>query len=188
MGTGLNNRIPPHSPPAPIPRRQIIGLPAGHLKDASGAATAAGLRPLLDLPGRSPRTWQPSGNRRRQSRTPRTAPEPRKTALDTAPLLQGGHKPKPGPTSPPTTRRWSRPTLSTSTRTGRARSPASFRRSRRSSVRGWRRSCWIRSSPPWMSPASASLPSRVRRPSAMRPAPARLSPRSSRAGVNRCCR
>ena len=34
--------------PAPVPRRPIIGLPAGRLKDASGAATAAGLRPVLD--------------------------------------------------------------------------------------------------------------------------------------------
>jgi hypothetical protein len=61
MGTDLNNRIPPHAPRAPVPRRQIIGLPAGHLKDASGAATAAGLRPVLDLPGRPPRKWQQSG-------------------------------------------------------------------------------------------------------------------------------
>jgi uncharacterized protein YcfJ len=32
----------------------MIGLAAGRLKDASGAATAAGLRPVLDPPGRSP--------------------------------------------------------------------------------------------------------------------------------------
>ena len=32
-----------------------IGRPASHLKDASGAAPAAGLRPVLDLPSRSPR-------------------------------------------------------------------------------------------------------------------------------------
>ena len=38
MGTHLNNRIPRHGPPAPVPRRLIIGLPAGRLKDASGAA------------------------------------------------------------------------------------------------------------------------------------------------------
>ena len=46
-----NNRIPTREQaPAPVPRRHIIGLPAGHLKDASGAADAAGLRPVLDLP------------------------------------------------------------------------------------------------------------------------------------------
>ena len=28
----------PHDPRLPFPRRHIIGLPAGHLKDASGAA------------------------------------------------------------------------------------------------------------------------------------------------------
>ena len=33
----------------------------GHLKDAYGAATAAGLRPVLDLTSHSPRTWQLSG-------------------------------------------------------------------------------------------------------------------------------
>jgi hypothetical protein len=46
---------------APVSRRQIIGLPAGHLKDASGAAIAAGLRPVLDLPGRSPQTLAAAG-------------------------------------------------------------------------------------------------------------------------------
>src|SRR6266545_5168537 len=71
----------PARPPAPVPRRHIIGLPAGHLKDASGAATAAGLRPVLDPPGRSPRTWQLSGKQeapvthaRRPVRTPRIPP------------------------------------------------------------------------------------------------------------------
>ncbi len=39
MGTDLNNRIcPPHGPGSRFPRRQIIGHPAGRLKDASGAA------------------------------------------------------------------------------------------------------------------------------------------------------
>src|SRR5690348_18029712 len=37
----------------PFPRRQIIRHPAGHLKDASGAAPAAGLRPVLDPPVRA---------------------------------------------------------------------------------------------------------------------------------------
>jgi len=84
-----NNRITRARPPAPVSRSHIIGLPAGHLKDASGAATAAGLRPVPDPPGRSPRTWQLPGNRRRQLRTPAKPKDPRKTPLDTAPLLQG---------------------------------------------------------------------------------------------------
>jgi hypothetical protein len=55
MGRTRNNRTCTAPPPAPVPAAQIVGLPASHLKDASGAATAAGLRPVLDLPGRSPR-------------------------------------------------------------------------------------------------------------------------------------
>ena len=47
----------PHRPPAPVPRRQIIGLPDGHLKDASGAAPwRPGYARVLDLPARSPQT------------------------------------------------------------------------------------------------------------------------------------
>ena len=88
MGTDLNNRIP-RAAPAPIPRRLIIGLPSGHLKDASGAATAAGLRPVLDPPGPSPRTWQLSGKQETPVTHARTQPEPSKTPVDTAPLLQG---------------------------------------------------------------------------------------------------
>jgi hypothetical protein len=44
-GTDLNNRIPRTTPRLPFPAAHIIGLPAGHLKDASGAAPAAGLPP-----------------------------------------------------------------------------------------------------------------------------------------------
>jgi hypothetical protein len=80
-GTDLNNRICPARPPAPVSRRQIIGHPAGHLKDACGAAPAAGLRPVLDLPGRSPRTWQPEENRRRQSPMPESSQHRSKTPL-----------------------------------------------------------------------------------------------------------
>ena len=61
MGTDPDNRIPAARPRLPFPGRPIIGLPAGHLKDASGAATAAGLHPVLDPPGQPPRTWQLSG-------------------------------------------------------------------------------------------------------------------------------
>ena len=59
-------------------------------------ARAAWLRPVLDLPGPSPRTWQLPGNRRPQVRHapqsrhnwhhPRSRPRPR--PLDTAPLLR----------------------------------------------------------------------------------------------------
>jgi len=35
----------PHGPRLPVSRRQIIGLPAGHLKDASGAGSAGRAAP-----------------------------------------------------------------------------------------------------------------------------------------------
>ena len=80
----------PARPPAPVSRRQIIGLPAGHLKDASGAAAAAGLRPVLDLPDRSPRTLAAAGKQETPvTHAPPSPTEPRKPPLDTAPLLQG---------------------------------------------------------------------------------------------------
>jgi hypothetical protein len=60
-----NNHIQHAETRLPFPAARIIGLPAGRLKDASGAATAAGLRPVLDPPARSPRTWQLQENRRR---------------------------------------------------------------------------------------------------------------------------
>ncbi len=40
----------------------MIGHPAVRIKDASGTAKAAGLRPVLDPPGRAPRSQQPQGN------------------------------------------------------------------------------------------------------------------------------
>jgi hypothetical protein len=55
MGTDQTIRYPQASR-LPFPACHSIGLMAGHLKDASGAATAAGLRPVLDLPGHKPRT------------------------------------------------------------------------------------------------------------------------------------
>jgi hypothetical protein len=77
----------------PFPAASIIGLPIGRLKDASGAATAAGLRPVLDPPARSPRTWQLPENRRGQSRMPAdpavTGITPAHAALDRGSLLQG---------------------------------------------------------------------------------------------------
>ena len=57
MGRTSKQPNNPRTAPGSVSRSHIIGLPAGHLKDASGAATAAGLRPVLDPPGRSPRTW-----------------------------------------------------------------------------------------------------------------------------------
>ena len=89
MGTNLNNRISPRTVPAPVSRRQIIEHSAGHLKDASGAAPAAGLRPVPDPPGRSHGHGSYQGNRRLQSRTPESRQHRRQTPFDTAPLLQG---------------------------------------------------------------------------------------------------
>jgi hypothetical protein len=54
MGTDQTIRYPQASR-LPFPACHSIGLMAGHLKDASGAATAAGLRPVLDLPSHKPR-------------------------------------------------------------------------------------------------------------------------------------
>ena len=65
----------------PLPRCQIIGLAASHLKDASGAATAAGLRPVLDLPGRSPRTWQLPGKQETPVTHARKQPAPQQNPL-----------------------------------------------------------------------------------------------------------
>jgi hypothetical protein len=82
-----------HRPRLPVSRRQIIGHPAGHLKDASGAAYAAGLRPVLDLPARSPQTWQLPGKQETPVTHAHTEPpqldHPSPGPLDTAPLLQG---------------------------------------------------------------------------------------------------
>ena len=55
MGTDQTIRYP-QAPGSRFPLGHSIGLMAGHLKDASGAATAAGLRPVLDLPSHKPRT------------------------------------------------------------------------------------------------------------------------------------
>jgi hypothetical protein len=44
-GTDLTQPDNPQAPGSRFPDAQIIGLPAGHLKDASGAATAAGAPP-----------------------------------------------------------------------------------------------------------------------------------------------
>ena len=51
----------PYRHPAPVPRRQIIGLPDGHLKDASGAAMRPGCARSLTCPARSPQTLAPTG-------------------------------------------------------------------------------------------------------------------------------
>ena len=60
---------------------------ARHLKDASGAATATGLRPVLDLPGHKPQTGSYPEMGDAQSRTPAHPPNPAIHVLDTAPLL-----------------------------------------------------------------------------------------------------
>ena len=70
-------------------RLASIGLMARHLKDASGAATATGLRPVLDLPGHKPQTGSYPETGDAQSRTPAHPPNPAIHVLDAAPLLQG---------------------------------------------------------------------------------------------------
>ena len=45
--------------------------------------------PVLDLPGRPPRTWQLSGKQETPVTHARRQPEPRQNRIDTAPLLQG---------------------------------------------------------------------------------------------------
>jgi len=54
MGPTRTNRTPLHRRRLPFPTCQIIGLPVDQLKDASGAATAARLAPVLDPTDRSP--------------------------------------------------------------------------------------------------------------------------------------
>src|SRR5258707_2459881 len=88
-GTDLNNQIP-HEPPAPVSRRLIIGLPAGRLKDASGAAHAAGPPPRSLTP---PAARHGHGSYRETADAsyarPAPAQNPPKSPIDTAPLLQG---------------------------------------------------------------------------------------------------
>ena len=64
---------------APVSGLPASGLKARHLKDASGAATAAGLRPVLDLPSHKPRTGSYPETGDAQSRTPAHPPNPRNT-------------------------------------------------------------------------------------------------------------
>src|SRR5258708_37845939 len=95
-GTDLNNQIP-DEPPAPVSRRLIIGLPAGRLKDASGAAHAARPPPRSLTP---PAARHGHGSLRATSAAPyppaAPAQKPPKSPLDTAPLLHGRTvRPKP---------------------------------------------------------------------------------------------
>jgi hypothetical protein len=62
---------------------------AGHLKDASGAATAAGLRPVLDLPRHKPGLAATRKTGDASHARLHTRPNPAIPALDAAPLLQG---------------------------------------------------------------------------------------------------
>ena len=88
----LNNRMP-RTAHGSHSRRHIIGLPAGQLKDASGAATRPGCARSLTCPAARHRHRQLPGNGRRQSRMPTQSHHnpkiPAQTPLDTAPLLQG---------------------------------------------------------------------------------------------------
>ena len=87
-GTDPNNQIAPHAA-APVPPGQIIGLPAGRLKDASGAAARPGFRPVLDPPGPSPVHGSYRGKQERPVTRARHASQTAANPLDTAPLLQG---------------------------------------------------------------------------------------------------
>src|SRR6266581_2688631 len=81
-GTDLkNNRTPQHGPRLPFPAARSSGSRPVTSRTPPAPPAAAGLRPVLDPPGRSPRTWQLPGNSRRQSRTPATPPEPLKPPL-----------------------------------------------------------------------------------------------------------
>src|SRR5258708_39466352 len=88
-GTVLTNQLP-DDPPAPVARRLIIGLPAGRLKAASGAALAAGPPPRSLTP---PAARHGHGSYRETADAsyarPAPAQNPRKSPLDTGPLLQG---------------------------------------------------------------------------------------------------
>ncbi len=76
MGTDLKTTEPRHNPPGPVPRSQIIGLPAGRLKDASGAAARPDYTRSLTRPAARHGHGSYQGTRRRQSRTPVKRLEP----------------------------------------------------------------------------------------------------------------
>src|SRR5712691_5088140 len=81
-GTDLeNNRTPQPGPRLPLPAARPSGRRPGTSRTPPAPPAAAGLRRVLDPPGRSPRTWHLPGNSRRQSRTPATPPEPLKPPL-----------------------------------------------------------------------------------------------------------
>ncbi len=78
--------------PAPVPRRQIIGLPAGHLKDASGAAARPGSAWSLTCPParHGHGSYRETGDAVTHARATTTNQKtPAQVRLDTAPLLQG---------------------------------------------------------------------------------------------------
>src|ERR1017187_2303894 len=58
-------------------------LAANSLTNATSSKVTGSseIKTVLDPPGRSPRTWQLPGNRRRQSRTPAKPKDPRKPPL-----------------------------------------------------------------------------------------------------------
>jgi hypothetical protein len=70
----------PHGP-APFPVAESSGSRPVTSRTPAAPPTAAGVRPVLDLPGRSPRTRQLSGKQERQSRTPAGSRTPPKSPL-----------------------------------------------------------------------------------------------------------
>ena len=86
MGRTRTTEYAPARSPAPVSPRQIIGHPAGHLKDASGAAPAATLRPVLTHPAGRYGHGSYQGNSRRQSRMPESSQHRSQTPFDRPPL------------------------------------------------------------------------------------------------------
>ena len=78
-----------HGPRLPFPAAPSSGSRPVTSRTPPAPPPAAGLRPVLDLPGRSPRTWQLSGKQETPVTHARQQPEPRQNPIDTAPLLQG---------------------------------------------------------------------------------------------------
>src|SRR6266568_2909916 len=71
----------PHYPRLPFPAARSSGSRPATSRTPPRRPWRPGSARVLDLPGRSPQTWQLSGNRRRQSRMPSRAAQPAKPQL-----------------------------------------------------------------------------------------------------------
>jgi len=88
-GTDCHNRTAPHAPAPVSPQPHHRAEWAGHLKDASGAATRPGSARSLTWPAPSPRTWQLRGTGEASHARPTPAETPINHPIDKIPLLQG---------------------------------------------------------------------------------------------------